>query len=95
MATKAKKRGRKPGSKMPTKAERIVKLEGELTNAQVKEAKSLALNAPYDMLKLAFMTAVPPAASTSVVRGLGAVIKGLTPEKQAKATELAAAIRAL
>ena len=90
MAAKAK-RGRKKGQ---TKENRIEVLTAAMSKTQVKQAATIAKETPYDVLKLAWMTAVNPKARVAVA-GLGTVINELDDEKKEKARELIAAIKAL
>ena len=85
--------GRKKGSKGPTKEDRIEKLTASLPKASVKVAQTLAKETPYDVLTLASLLRTKPTKAS--VRGLGQTIDSLPPEKQEKAREMIAAIKAL
>ena len=95
MATKKKvKRGRPKGSKGPTTAARIARLEKELPAKAVKLANQIAKDTPNQILTLAYLKARKPTTATGV-RGLADKINELSAEKQEKARELIAAIKAL
>ena len=89
-----KKRGRKKGSKGPTKKDRIARLQEVLPKNQVSIATKMAKETPHAILTLAYLMAEKPKNSAGV-KGLATTIESLTPDKQQQARELIAAIRAL